>query len=95
MKTNKTIDEILKEAVENAELDDNRNILFDFYLFGVGFYIYNKFESYVEFLETFPYREDGDIPMIFLKLGFIEVTFENKKIYKYLYKRKYNEELDI
>ena len=90
----KSIDEKISEEILDIDFD-NIIPLFDFHIFGVLFSIHKRFEFGIEALETFPYRADGEVPIIFLDIGFLSLTFENKSIYKYLYKKKYGEELDI
>ena len=92
--TKKSIDEVLHEKVNEINWD-NIIPLFTFHVFGVLFSIYKRFKFGIEALETSPYKADGDFPLIFLDIGFLSLTFENKKIYKYLYKKKYGEELNI
>lgn len=86
------IDDIIEKEVKKAEIDCP---IFSIYIFKVTVFIWRKFDIYLDFLETNPYALDGTIPIIFLRLGFLEISFYSKKIYKYLYKRKYNERLDI
>lgn len=37
-----------------------------------------------------PYALDGEIPLVFLKIGCIQFCFDSKWLYKKLYKRKHN-----
>ena len=93
----KSIDEKLNEEIINIDFN-NIVPLFSFKIFGILFSVYKRFEFDIEMLETSPYRTDGKIPLIFLifvDIGFLSLTFENKKLYKYLYRKKYREELDI
>lgn len=91
----KNIDEILREEINKETIDFSIIPLFSFQLFGVLFSMYKRVEFSIDILETNPYTPDGDFPLIFLDIGFISLTFESKRIYKYLYKKKYGEELNI
>ena len=61
---------------------------------GINLSVYRKPELYLELCETRPYAPDGTSPLIFMKLGIFHIMFENKRIYNYLYKRKFGCELD-
>lgn len=86
------LDEKIKNAIEDVEIPLP---ILNFQVLGVMFSIYKRLEFGISFLETFPYKADGDIPLIFLNIGFAEIMFESKRVYKYLYKLKYKEELNI
>ena len=49
----------------------------------------------VQLCETYPYAPDGDVPLIFISLWYIEFIIESPRLYKWLYNRKYGVELDI
>jgi len=89
------LDEKIKESIKKMENMDFAIPFFNISIFNVHFSLYKIREMYLDFCETNPYRPDGEIPLIFLRMGHLEIVFESKKLYKYLYKKKYNEELDI
>ena len=60
-----------------------------FTIFGISILIWKHLKFRLEFLEISPYKLDGEVPIIFWELGPIEFIFENKFIYRYLYKLKY------
>lgn len=88
----KNLDEILKKEVSTVGIDIP---LLSLNILSSTVFLWKKWEVYVDFLETHPYRLDGDIPIIFVRLGFFEISLYSKKLYKFLYKKKYREELDI
>jgi hypothetical protein len=61
----------------------------NFRIGGLSVFIWRKFTLSLYVLETEPYRMDGEVPMVFLQIGPIEFVFENKFIYKRLYKREF------
>lgn len=88
----KNLDEILKKEVSTIDIDLP---LFSIDILSSTVFTWRRWEVYVDFLETNPYRPDGDVPMVFIRLGFLEISLYSKKLYKFLYKKKYKEELDI
>lgn len=90
MKYNKG-EEKLWEGLEEVfkDKDDLPSPIYDFQISGLSILIWKEFRFGVELLETYPYKEDGEVPMLFILIGPIELIFENKWIYRYLYKRKY------
>jgi hypothetical protein len=58
-------------------------------IFGMTISIIKKPEFSIEILETEPYARDGEVPMIFVQLAWVDITFENKWLYKKLYFNKH------
>lgn len=71
----------------------NREIYFS--IKNVSVLLTFKWEIGIDLCETYPYAPDGDVPLIFISCGFIQFTIESKKIYKYLYDKKYGVDLEI
>lgn len=44
---------------------------------------------FFDMCETEPYALDGEVPLLFVFLGYFWITIESKRLYKYFYKRKY------
>lgn len=65
-----------------------------FCLFGISAFFEWEFHFELELLDAYPYRENGEIPMIFINFGPFEFIFENEFIYDYLYKRKHGIKID-
>ena len=63
---------------------------FDFYIFGIYVLLWNKFDIGLDILESY-YIADGELPLIFAELGFLYINFESRRIYDFIYKRKYGE----
>jgi len=83
-----TFDEkINKELKKDLDLPTP---LVDFNLGPIGVFIWKYFDFSVDIIETYPYELDGSYPLIMIQLGWIEFLFENKLIYKYIYKIKHN-----
>lgn len=79
-----------------TDIDIKNSIpILHFSLFGLSFLIWKDFKFLIEFCETEPYTPNGDIPLIFVQFGWLALVFENKMIYKFMYKRKYGYELEI
>jgi hypothetical protein len=87
-KTN-NLDEIINETIKNIEIETP---LLDFHIFGVLFTIWKTAELSLELCETHPYTPDGDIPLIFVRIGFLDI---NKWLYKKIYDKKYDVNLEI
>lgn len=85
------IDKKVKADIENITIVP----VWDFQIFGLGVLFWKNFEFTFDICETSPYAPDGDVPLIFAKIGWVEFIFENKRIYKYVYKKRYGYELDI
>lgn len=86
---NKTFDERVREAIDNAPKPEE-----PIHCFAGGhvlFLLYKAPKLELDICETYPYAPDGDVPLIFLRLGWFEFLFNNKFIYKTIYKRRYNE----
>jgi len=90
----KTFGEMIKDSISKVEID-NTIPLFDFHIFGVGFYINRKPELYFEICETFPYAPDGEVPLIFINVAWFEIIFESKWLYKKVYDRRYGVDLEF
>jgi len=88
----KRLDEIIRERIDNTEFDTLVPI-FDFHILGLGIYVNRYSEFSVECLETSPYTPDGDVPLIFIHFGYIQLSFYSKKLYKYVYDKKYGVDL--
>lgn len=65
--------------------------LWNFHIFGISFLVLKDFDFGVEALETAPYAPNGDIPVVFIRLGFLEVMIENKYLYWKVLNRGKNE----
>lgn len=68
---------------------DYPKFYFDWFIFGVCFIFCSAFQVGIEVLETFPYEMDGQTPYIYINLFFLSICFENKWLYKKIYKKKY------
>lgn len=77
----------LEEVFRNK--DSMPTPILSLHVLNISIQVWKHFKFKIEFLETYPYKIDGEVPMIFVYLGPIELVFENKFIYKYLYKLKY------
>ena len=86
------LDEKIRKDMEEVIIECP---ILDFYIFGTSFLFYRKPELFFDICETHPYAPDGDIPLIFIRLGWLEIIFESKWIYKKVYKRRYGEDLEI
>ena len=62
--------------------------VYDFYYMGIYVLLTKSSNFFLDILETYPYKPDGEIPLIFLTIGRVHITFENKFLYSFLYKRK-------
>lgn len=91
----KTLDEIIQTAMDNTEISEYCP-LFNFYIpiANISIFINKKPNFSFEAIETAPYRLDGEIPMVLINFLWLELLFENKFIYKFLYKQKYGITLD-
>lgn len=79
------IDDLLKD-LEAYSLE---KLWMHFTVFGVTFLFWKKWEFGYQLCETEPYARDGDVPIVFLLLGFIEIAVENSWLYRRLYKKRY------
>ncbi len=61
----------------------------DFHILGLSIFINRDFTFHFFPIETEPYQLDGETPIVFLQVGWIELCFENKWIYKHLYKLRH------
>lgn len=66
--------------------------IFSFHLFGVTFFMWKTFEFEIDALDTAPYAPNGEIPMLFFRFAWFELIFENKYLYKKIFKMKYKYE---
>lgn len=80
------LDEQIKESISKIEFP------IPAYEFSVGplsVFVWNKFEFSLEICETEPYAPDGDVPLIMLKMGWIEFLFYSKTLFKLIYKKRH------
>lgn len=83
------IDQILRE-IDCTDIDTP---IFDFYILGINFSLWKTPELSVTLCETSPYAPDGEVPLIFIRLAYLEIMFYNKPLYNYIYKKKYGWEI--
>lgn len=83
------LDAEFKKATENVEFPVP---IYDRHLFNISFFIWKKPEIHLELVETWPYAPDGDVPMLMIQFGWIEIMFYSKRLYRYFYRKKYNED---
>ena len=63
--------------------------LLDFTVGNVTVFVWKKPEFHMTAMETSPYELDGETPLVFIQVGLVEVVFESKTLYKYLYRSKH------
>lgn len=83
------LDEEIRKTISEIEFDVP---IFETYAFGIVLWIWKKPELYAEVVETEPYKLDGEYPMIMIKVAWFEISFDNKRLYRFIYKRKYGRE---
>lgn len=54
-----------------------------------GISLWNRWDWGVLLVETHPYAPDGTYPVVMISFGFVDIDFECKPIYNYLYFKKY------
>jgi hypothetical protein len=65
--------------------------IWELYLTWITVFIWGELEMRLELVETEPYARDGSHPTIMLQLGWVELMFDSKVLYKFLYRKKYGE----
>ena len=55
-----------------------------FVLFGITFFVWKKPEMRLELVETYPYAPDGEYPTMMLQIGWVELMFDSKLLYKFI-----------
>ena len=70
------------------EDDDYPPLLYFPLFFKAHFYLNKKPHLCIDILETHPYALDGEVPFIFIDVGYIQFMLEWEWLYKILYKRK-------
>lgn len=84
------ISKAFKELEEKIRKIDIPIPIYDTQIFGLSIWIWKEFHKpELEIVETYPYEPDGTTPLIFARCGWVELVFENKMLYKFLYKRKH------
>jgi hypothetical protein len=82
-----SLDKQLREYVDSV---DSIGLLKEGSFGPVSFMLFDKSTGpLIELVETHPYLPDGEIPIIMLNIGRLCIFFENKFLYKLIYKRKY------
>lgn len=84
MKTLKEMEKAAKEAITDFPVP-----LYDAQIFGVSFFVNRRLDFGLFLVETEPYELDGTTPLIVVQFLWFEFIFENKRLYKYLYNKKY------
>ena len=79
------IDDKIKQYMDGVKVPTT---IFEYHKFGVSLFVWKLPEFYVDVIETEPYQLDGSVPLLMIKIGFVELMFENKLLYKIIYKRK-------
>lgn len=92
----KSIDDKMRGiSLDNIIIDDHLATECPIFNIGSFFTVWNKSQGWgIEPLITNPYKMDGEIPLVFINLGRVQFFFENKWLYKKVYKYIYGEELD-
>lgn len=80
------IDKSINDAIRNVKHEEP---LLCFSLWVSTVFIWRSFEVYIEAIETEPYELDGTTPLITLRIGWVEIMFESKQLYRIIYKRKW------
>ena len=78
------LDEEMKKLLSEMEFP-----IAEFAIFGLFIWVWKKPQLYIEVMETEPYQFDGEMPTVCLKIAWFEFWFDNKTLYKYLYRRKW------
>lgn len=82
-------------SFDNIIIDDPLATECPTFEIGSFFSVWNRSQGWgVEPLITNPYRMDGEIPLVFIHLGRVQFFFENKWLYKKVYKYIYGEEIE-
>ena len=81
-------EDLEKKIAENDNYTDNYNPIWWAYIWGISFFIVRQCELRLEAVETYPYRMDGEIPMVFIQVLWLEICVEWKWLYKLTYKRQ-------
>lgn len=68
---------------------DCPKFIYDFHFFGLSFLIWKQFKFEIDICETYPYAQDGEVPLIFITIGCLDIIFENKWLYKKIYNRRH------
>jgi len=76
-------------CLDGILLDTSENPIFFKTVLGITLFVWKKFILEKGIITTEPYTWDGDYPIIYFRLGWLELMFENKRLYKFLYKREY------
>ncbi len=80
------LDQQIRESISNIEIPLP---VYDFSIGPVSIMIWKKFEFHLEICETEPYAPDGEVPLIMLKMGWIEFLFYSKVLFKLIYKKRH------
>ncbi|HLD91736.1 MAG TPA: hypothetical protein VI911_12115 [Patescibacteria group bacterium] len=93
MKTQKELWDGLEEVFKNKDNPKYwKYMIWDIYLFGQSISIYNSSNGLKIYLcETYPYKTDGEVPLIFIDLWYINMTIDSLFLYKIAYWLKYRE----
>lgn len=79
-------------------IDEIKSFEFNYPVFELGawFSIWKQSVGWgVTLCETYPYAPDGEVPLVFIDIGKCQIMLDSPKLYKFFYKRKYGEVLDI
>lgn len=80
------LDEQIKNSVANVTIPTPS---YEFSIWGLSVFVWNKFEFSLEICETEPYAPDGEVPLIMVRTGWLEFLFYSKLLFKLIYKKRH------